>query len=177
MAASKLGCSIKLAHNILNKMVGRGLLHIKKVHSRRWDYFLTPQGIAEKARLSYEFLTFSMQFYKEARKRSAQLCRELAENGKKQVVLLGAGELAEIVYLGCREWGLEITAVYDDSVNTFLGKKVLPFEKFDPLAETVIVCVANLEAPMLEPTLPEDIKLSNKIHWIFDEKYNPEHHD
>ena len=30
LAASKLGCSVKLAHELLRKMVDRGCLHIKK---------------------------------------------------------------------------------------------------------------------------------------------------
>ena len=95
MAARKLGVSVKLAHEILRKMVTKGLLHVKKEHARRWDYFLTPSGIAEKTRLTYEFLDFSMQFYREARRRSAQLCRDLSEAGVKRVAFLGAGELAE----------------------------------------------------------------------------------
>ena len=52
MAASKLGCSVRLAHALLSKMVDKGLLHVTKHHSRRWDYFLTPTGIAEKARIT-----------------------------------------------------------------------------------------------------------------------------
>ena len=108
MAAGKLGVSVKLAHATLKKMVARGLLHVKKEHTRRWDYFLTPQGLAEKTRLTYEFLEFSMQFYREARRRSAQLCRDLSESGVKRVAFVGAGELAEIVYLGVVEWKLRL---------------------------------------------------------------------
>ena len=56
MVATKLGCSVKLAHGLLKKMVQKGLFNVKKLNSRRWDYYLTPQGISEKARLTYEFL-------------------------------------------------------------------------------------------------------------------------
>ena len=113
-AAQKLGVSIKLAHALLKRMVGKGLLHVTVVHSRRWDYFLTPQGLAEKTRLTLEFLDFSLHFYREARRRSAQLCRDLAEAGRRRVAFLGTGELAEITWLGMQEWGLELTAVYMD---------------------------------------------------------------
>ena len=103
MAARKLGVSVKLAHQVLRKMVSKGLLHVRKEHARRWDYFLTPQGISEKTRLTYEFLEFSLQFYREARRRSARLCRTISESGVKRVAFLGAGEMAEIVYLGVVE--------------------------------------------------------------------------
>ena len=58
-AASKLGVSVKLAHTTLNRMVEKGLLNIKKENSRKWHYFLTPQGIMEKARLTISFFEFS----------------------------------------------------------------------------------------------------------------------
>ncbi len=112
LAAQKLGVSIKLAHALLKRMVGKGLLHVTVVHSRRWDYFLTPQGLTEKTRLTLEFLDFSLHFYREARRRSAQLCRDLAESGVRRIAFLGTGELAEITWLGMQEWGLELTAVY-----------------------------------------------------------------
>jgi len=50
--ARKLGVSLKLAHQLLSRMVAKGLLHVRVVHARRWDYFVTPKGIAEKMRLT-----------------------------------------------------------------------------------------------------------------------------
>src|SRR2546425_11047195 len=128
MAARKLGVSVKLAHVILNKMVAKGMLHVKKEHTRRWDYFLTPHGITEKTRLTYEFLEFSFQFYREARRRSAQLCRDLSESGVKQIAFLGTGEIAEIVYLGVVEWKLQLGEVFDNDKpgQTFMGVTIRP---------------------------------------------------
>src|ERR1041384_266225 len=117
MAARKLGASVKLAHATLSKMVAKGLLHVKKEHARRWDYFLTPRGIAEKSRLTYEFLEFSFQFYREARRRSAPLCRDLSERKVKRVAFVGAGEMAEIAYLGVVEWGLQLVEVFDNETQ------------------------------------------------------------
>src|SRR3990172_8324088 len=93
--ANKLNVSVKLAHSLLTQLVTKGLLHIRKRNSRRWDYFLTPQGIAEKARLTYEFLDFTMQFYREARKRSAQVLSQLKKEGVERIAFLGVSELAE----------------------------------------------------------------------------------
>lgn len=112
LASRKLGVSIKLAHQLLGRMVHKGLLHVRVVHSRRWDYFLTVKGIGEKTRLTLEFLEFSMHFYREARRQSAQLCRDLAEAKHREIAFLGAGELAEITYLGVQEWKLNLRAVY-----------------------------------------------------------------
>ncbi|MGD2175645.1 MAG: hypothetical protein PVJ27_09595, partial [Candidatus Brocadiaceae bacterium] len=88
VAASKLGVSVKLAHKLLTGLVERGLLHVRKENPRRWLYFLTPQGVAEKARLTREFIEFSLEFYREARRRSAQVCRDLSEAGLRQIAFL-----------------------------------------------------------------------------------------
>jgi len=169
--ARKLGCSVKLAHELLGKMVNRGCLHVKKVHSRRWDYFLTPKGISEKIRLTYEFLQFSMQFYKDARKKSSQLCRNFAESGVKQIAFLGAGDLAEVVYLGVKEWNLELTDVFDGYAENFLNHKVKKIKELEiSKAEAVIVCTYNPQKPMDENFMPENIKTNIPLYNIFGEK-------
>jgi hypothetical protein len=185
MAASKLGCSVKLAHELLNKIATKGLVNIKKHHSRRWDYFLTPKGIAEKARLTYEFLDFSMHFYREARKRSSQLCKGLAEQGVKKVSFIGAGDLAEIVYLGVKEWNLELTEVYSDSDKTnFMGINIQTYTTLAELLITdncqlitgFIVCLYDKANPTQKHKfIPDEIAQHSTLntqqlinfHWIF----------
>jgi len=170
LAAAKLGCSVKLAHALLGKMVDRGLLHVKKLHSRRWDYFLTPKGIAEKVRLTFEFLDFSMFFYREARRRSSSVCRKLAESGKKTVAFLGAGDLAEIVYLGVKEWGLALIEVFDENAESFLGHPVVSSSKLHTSeADAVIVCLYDRRNPMSVNYLPDGVTETEKFYWIFDD--------
>lgn len=170
MAARKLGVSVKLAHATLKKMIAKGLLHVKKEHARRWDYFLTPAGIAEKTRLTYEFLEFSFQFYHEARKRSAQLCRTLSEQGLKTVAFLGAGELAEITYLGMVEWKLQLVGVYDSdrTGQVFMGIPVSSATELDQCqAEAIIVCLYNKQHPMTPRYLPPGVAPNGKMYWFF----------
>lgn len=172
MAASKLGCSVKLAHELLRKMVDRGCLHVKKIHSRRWDYFLTPKGIAEKMRLTREFISFSRYFYHEARKASSMLCRRLAERGFKKVAFIGTGDLAEIMYLGVKEWNLKLEAVYASKGDNFLG---VPIEKLENIehntVDALVICTYDEHNPMLKAKLPDEIKHTEKMYWLFDEEF------
>ena len=173
MAATKLGCSVKLAHELLKKMVDRGLLHVTKLHSRRWDYFITPHGIAEKARLTYEFIDFSMHFYNEARKQSSRVCRDIAESDKKTVALLGCGDLAEIAYLGIKEWGLELADIYCEGKEDFLGHKVKPMSEVkDSNADAILICVYDRKNPMEINYLPENVSILPNMYWIFKEHAN-----
>ncbi|MFA4945246.1 MAG: winged helix-turn-helix transcriptional regulator [Lentisphaeria bacterium] len=171
-AAQKLGVSVKLAHELLKRLVTKGLLHVNVIHSRRWDYFLTPAGLAEKTRLTLEFLDFSLHFYREARKRSAQLCRDLAAAGQRNVAFLGTGELAEITWLGVQEWGLDLRAVYaaaaDHHPPSFLGHPVSPpGELRNDRNDAIIVCLYDPRHPLGGRFLPPAIAPSPKLRWIF----------
>ena len=167
-AASKLGVSVKLAHTILNRMVKKGLLHIRKENSRKWHYFLTPSGIMEKARLTMSFFDFSMQFYKGARIQSAQLCRNLSESGNLKVVLLGAGELAEITYLGIQEWKLElIDVVRLRGEKEFMGISTVSSLSEAGDCDAIIVCTYDPLQPTSKNYLPEGMEIDNKMVWIF----------
>lgn len=169
-AATRLGVSVKLAHETLKRMVSRGLLHVKKLNSRRWDYFLTPSGIAEKARLTVEFVEFSMEFYREARRQSAQVCRELSEQNLKTVALLGSGDIAEIVYLGIQEWDLTLLGVFDDGADkeSFMGVGVQPAAALKLTdAAAIIVAVYDQQQPMSGQFLPAGVDRDERMHWIF----------
>jgi predicted transcriptional regulator len=167
---AKLGCSVRLTHELLCELVKKGCVNIKKHNPRRWDYLLTPSGIAEKARLAAEFLDFTFKFYHDARKRSSQLCRELAESGRGKVAFLGAGQLAEIAYLGVKEWGLELLDVYSESgEGSFLGLKAQPASEVGVTkAETVLVCLFDRSKPLTAGYLPEGMAKLDKMRWIFE---------
>jgi predicted transcriptional regulator len=172
VAASKLGVSVKLAHKLITGLVERGLLHVKKENSRQWRYFLTARGLAEKARLTREFIEFSFEFYREARRRSAQVCRDLSEAGMRRIAFLGLGELAEITYLGVQEWGLELTEVFDwERVGRmFFGCRVRPpAEMASAQAERIVVTSFDPENPMGPGFLPASVQADRRMVWIFGE--------
>ena len=171
MMAGKLQVSVKLAHELLSRLVQKGLLHVRKLHARRWDYFLTPRGIAEKARLTYEFLDFTMQFYREARRRSAEVLSKASKAGARSVAFLGATELAEIASLGCQEWRLQIADVFDDTRagKAFLGQTVRPLAELNgTTADRVLVTTFDPANPMDAHYLPPGVEGDGRFLWIFD---------
>lgn len=167
MAARKLGVSLKLAHEVLKRMVRKGLLHVQVVNSRHWNYFLTPKGIAEKTRLTLEFLDFSMRFYREARRRSSRVCRDLAEAGHQRVAIIGSGDLAEIVYLGVQEWGLELAAVCAPDGGAFMGLPVEPLSAYRNRLPA-IVCMYDAAQPMRGRYVPSGLVTDGDLHWVFE---------
>jgi predicted transcriptional regulator len=123
--ASKLGIALGLANIYLKRMIHKGYIKCVNVQPNRISYWITPRGIAEKARLTYEFMDYSLHLYGEVRQHLRAALRECAAAGKR-VAICGSGEAAELAYLSLKESGLDPVAVFDaEGGREFLGMPVL----------------------------------------------------
>jgi DNA-binding MarR family transcriptional regulator len=174
IASAKLGVSVKLTHAVMRKLLKKGWIHATKRDGRSFFYFLTPKGIAEKARLTYEFLEFTKQFYQQARRRSSEVCQQLALSGVRHVALLGSGDLAEITYLGISEHHLRLMSVFDiDSAgSSFMGA---PVQSVDSLPargkgrfERLLVALYDPREPMLQRYLPKGVEPDERFVWVME---------
>lgn len=124
--AGKLGIALGLANVYLKRMVHKGFIKVVNVQPNRITYLVTPRGIAEKARLTYEFMDYSLHLYGEVRQHLRAALQDCAAMGKR-VAICGSGEAAELAYLSLKESGLEPVAVFDtEGGREFLGMPVLP---------------------------------------------------
>jgi DNA-binding MarR family transcriptional regulator len=123
--ASKLGIALGLANIYLKRMIHKGYIKCVNVQPNRISYLITPRGIAEKARLTYEFMDYSLHLYGEVRQHLRAALRECAAAGKR-VAICGSGEAAELAYLSLKDSGLDPVAVFDaEGGREFLGMPVL----------------------------------------------------
>jgi predicted transcriptional regulator len=175
--AAKLGVSVKLAHSLFRGLIRRGLVHATRRDGRSMYYLLTPAGVNEKLRLTYEFIEFSTQFFREARRRSSGVCRRLAVEGVRRVGFIGCGDLAEIAFLGIKEHGLTLTAVYDPARagDVFLGMTVRPVSELLPgktkgpaeRCERLLVTAYDPAHPAAAHYLPEGVAADDRFVWVF----------
>jgi len=120
--ASQLDISLGLANSFIKRLARKGYVKITTVPKNRLRYMLTPKGLAEKTRLTYEFIQYSFDFYKTARKRIKTVLRAVEKDGVQRVVFYGGGDLAEIAYVSLQETGLSMVAIVDDHQS---GQKLL----------------------------------------------------
>src|ERR1700745_635492 len=104
--ANRLGIALGLTNVYLKRLVRKGYIKCVNVQSNRITYLLTPRGIAEKLRLTYEFIDYSLPRYGEGGKHLGAVIRECAA-ADRRVAIFGRGEAAEISYLALKEFGLE----------------------------------------------------------------------
>lgn len=97
--AGELGIALGLVNAYFKRCAKKGLIKISSVPARRYAYYLTPQGFAEKARLTQTYLTHSFSFFRNARADCADVLTQCAARGWSRIALLGGGDLAEIMVL------------------------------------------------------------------------------
>ena len=143
--ATHLGIALGLTNIYLKRLVRKGYVKCVNVQSNRITYLLTPTGIAEKLRLTYEFMDYSLHLYGEVRQHLRAVIRECAAAGRR-VAIFGRGEAAELSYLALKEFGLEPLAIFDlEGDQEFLGMPVLPISRHLDVAYDLII-VATLDA-------------------------------
>ena len=111
--AGELGIALGMANAYLRRCVRKGLVKMSQVPLNRYAYYLTPQGFAEKSRLTAEYLAASFIFFRRARADCAELLAACAAAGWRRAALYGAGELAEIAALCAVGGGVELVCVID----------------------------------------------------------------
>jgi len=126
--SERVGIALAVTNSYVGRLVRKGHLKARTLPRNRLKYFVTPSGLALKARLTYEYVTGSLRFYQEARTRLKAALDRLEQEGVRRVAFLGAGDLAEIAYLTIQESGLEFAGIFDDAKagEIFFGHKVLP---------------------------------------------------
>lgn len=125
--ASDLGIALGLVNAYLKRCVKKGLLKIGQAPARRYAYYLTPHGFAEKSRLTVEYLSSSFSFFRHAREDCASVLRAAHARGFNRVALAGVSDLAEIATLCALEQGIAIVAVIDvkSANDKFVGTPVV----------------------------------------------------
>lgn len=168
--SKKLAISTGLVHLYIKRLVQKGCIKVTGIKPRRLKYLLTPRGIAEKTKLTYEFTLISYRYFKKASDDIRGKLGEVVRNSQSSVVVYGTGELAELCLLLLGEFDVEIVAVIDDNgeINRFCGHPVVPKEvlgnlKFDKLV------VAELDAHDKVESLLKEVGIdSEKICWPLD---------
>lgn len=127
--ASRLNISLGLVNSFIKRLAHKGYFKITTVPRNRVKYILTPKGAAEKTRLTYEYISYSFQFYKNTQKKLNDLFQRFEKQKIKKVIFFGAGELAEIAYASLRETDIVLVAIAD---REKIGEKKIDFKIVAP---------------------------------------------
>jgi DNA-binding MarR family transcriptional regulator len=141
--AAELGIALGLVNAYLKRCVKKGLVKVHDAPARRYAYYLTPHGFAEKSRLTVQYLSNSFSFFRLAKADCARVLEAAKARGGGRVVLAGKSDLAEIAILCAVEAAVVIVAIVDPRSDDrqFIGVDVVKSyaevtEKFDAVVVT-----------------------------------------
>src|SRR5512144_1321507 len=94
--ASELGVALGLVNAYVKRCVRKGLMKVSTAPRRRYAYYLTPQGLAEKSRLTAQYFAYSFSLFRQAKSDCVAVFGQARANGYTRVVLAGVSDVAEI---------------------------------------------------------------------------------
>src|SRR5438477_1129524 len=97
--AEELGIALGLVNAYLKRCIKKGFVKVSLAPARRYAYYLTPQGFAEKSRLTVEYLSSSFSFFRQAKADCTRVFQLAREQNFQNLVLCGRSDLAEIAVL------------------------------------------------------------------------------
>jgi DNA-binding MarR family transcriptional regulator len=145
--SSRLGIALGLVNSYIKNLIAKGYITVKAIPSKRYAYYLTPKGFAEKTKLTYDLLHDYTRIYREARKNLKTLFKEMQDDGIKKVVFAGADETGEIAYITLQETRIELVGVIDTDMDgkNFFGRPIQPVHAVQDMRYDTIVVTSYLK--------------------------------
>src|SRR5665213_4341839 len=97
--ALELGIALGLVNAYLKRCINKGLVKVGEAPAKRYAYYLTPGGFAEKSRLTIEYLSYSFSLFRQAKTDCMAVLKAARADGIRRIAILGMSDLAEICLL------------------------------------------------------------------------------
>jgi DNA-binding MarR family transcriptional regulator len=121
----RLDISLGLVNTFLKRLVSKGYFKVKTMPRNRVKYFLTPEGLARKSRLTVEYLRYSVNFYQDIKHLLLRKYADMEEREVQSILFLGTGEVAELAYLYLRLTRIRLLGIIDEREK---GKNFFEFK-------------------------------------------------
>lgn len=164
----ELHISLGLVNSFVKRLVHKGYFKIKALPKNRVRYILTPEGAAEKTRLTYQYIQFSFKFYRESREELRKLFKYLTGQGVRRVVFYGVSDFAEIAYISLKETPIQMVSLVDEEKK---GEKFLNFVVSNPAIlsslsfDRILITSIGSKDVILERILKQGISRDRVIIW------------
>jgi DNA-binding MarR family transcriptional regulator len=180
--AGRLGIALGLTNLLVRRLARKGWIRVAGIKPHRVKYLITPQGIAEKARMTREYLKHSLAVYSQARDRIGERFSTLSaewpgtgSGGEKRVVFYGADEVAEIGFVCLQLTDLKLVGVVSADAATrsrsFFGMPVHSREALRPgmvagVAFDMLVVMSFDDRDAVQRSLDEIDYRHGGVFWV-----------
>jgi DNA-binding MarR family transcriptional regulator len=110
----KFGIALGVTNACLKRMVRRGWIRIMGLNRRRIEYYLTPAGFAEKAKLSLHLISWNIKHYAILKEMIGKKFLEMRNAGLERVIFYGVSDEMEIAYVTLQGVNLKLVGIVED---------------------------------------------------------------
>jgi DNA-binding MarR family transcriptional regulator len=141
-----LNLSLGLVNAFLKRLVSKGYFKVKTMPRNRVKYFLTPEGLARKSKLTAEFLHYSINYYRDIKSLLLTKFSDMQAKEVRAILFCGAGEVAELAYLYLQLSTITLVGIIDEKQQgrNFFDFKISGFDRLEK-TDWDMVLVTRLE--------------------------------
>ena len=164
--SDKLNISLGLVNSFVKRLANKGYFKVTTLPKNRVKYILTPKGVMEKSRLTYQYLQYSFELYRGARRNLQKHFNGLVAQGVKRVVFYGVSEIAEIAYISLEETAIKMVAIVDEERvgKIFLGNVVKDPRVLESMSfDRILITSMKKDDSQLEKILKKGIARGNIV--------------
>ena len=107
LIAERTGISLGLTNLIIKCLVKKGYIKARQLTARKVQYLLTPKGFSEKLKKSYNYTLKTINLVKSIKEKIQELIISEYNKGKKEFIIQGKSELADMAEIAFRTIALE----------------------------------------------------------------------
>lgn len=122
-----LGIAVSMVNNYLDVYEKRGYIKRNYLSTKTIEYFLSKKGLDRRKVLNVSYLNASQNLYNSAKENIEQFLKQIEANGFRNILLYGAGEVAEILLNAIKSSkavAIKAIAIVDDDLEK-LGNSLI----------------------------------------------------
>ena len=106
--AAQMGVAVATINWHLKRLIAKGYVKARRVGRRKLRYIITPEGLALRAHLTFDYIQTSFHLFRLIRQRMQDAIVQVQQAGYDRICLEGDGDIAEVCRLTCLENGIAI---------------------------------------------------------------------
>ncbi len=129
--SSQMRINVASVNFALKSLIQKGYVTMEGVNQRRTKYYITPDGMREKAKLAYMSFERNIQYSNEIRKNIESQILMKTNGREANIAIYGTCELSELVYIvvskmGCNFFGffLEASRITNEKIFDYSVQEI-----------------------------------------------------
>ena len=169
-----IGVAVSMTNAYIENFVEKGLIKKKKHSTKTVEYFITKKGVERKKVLNISYLNASLNIYKSAKENIVEFLDQIIAKGYKNILLYGAGEVAEILLqtiLIDSQIPIDVLAVIDDDKSkqgkTLVSTKIISLDSInDYHFDGILISSYTNQKLIFDKLLAMNYQKENILHFF-----------